>query len=608
MNIYRSMYRAKAPEGIEKRSAHIVGGGIARLATAVFLIDDCGVPGQNITIYEKLPVVGGSMDGTKNEYGYVCRGERELEPMMECLWYLCSKIPSIDTPGRTILDETVDANYEEAIHSECRGLVKQGHIYEKIHDFRMSQPVTLRLMKLLSIPEEEIEDLTIEEFFGEYAQEFFKTSLWFCFSTMLSFKPYHSSIEAKRYWQRFALVNRIDYDEGILHTKYNEYDSIIKPIKIWLEGYGVKMLTNVSVYDVEMDEDCNVALGIKYRENGQEKIVNTTENDMVFITNGSMTQNSTFGDNKHPAVLNRDMQDRGVFTIWENLAKKNEKFGHPEKFLSDIDKTKWISVFLTVKDYPKFFSEIERLSGSKAGTNGIISMFDSSWGISIMPYGKYYPEQTENENVMWIYGLYGENKGDYVQKTMEECNGEEILTEVLYHMDLLDLKDELISHSYTSICMMPYITSQFMPRKVEDRPRVVPEGAKNYAFIGQYVELPDDVVFTVETSIRTALMSAYALTGINKAVLEVWPGKYDTRYAVERMRKFLGLKGEIKKEDLPKINPLKLVAEKDKIEELVLNKLNTMPPYYVMYQGKDQTIPQKESVLNPEYPKYEGSL
>lgn len=99
---------------------------------------------------------------------------------------------------------------------------------QKIHDFRMSKSVTLRLMKLLSIPEKEIEDVTIEEFFGEYAEEFFKTSLWYCFSTMLSFKPYHSAIEAKRYWQRFALVTRIDYDEGILHTKYNEYDSIIK--------------------------------------------------------------------------------------------------------------------------------------------------------------------------------------------------------------------------------------------------------------------------------------------------------------------------------------------------------------------------------------------
>ena len=76
--------RAHKPEGIEERKAYIVGGGVAGLATAVFLIDDCYVPGENVTIYDQLPVMGGSMDGAKvGEGQYTCRGERELEPYME---------------------------------------------------------------------------------------------------------------------------------------------------------------------------------------------------------------------------------------------------------------------------------------------------------------------------------------------------------------------------------------------------------------------------------------------------------------------------------------------------------------------------------------------
>lgn len=41
------------------------------------------------------------------------------------------------------------------------------------------------------------------------------------------------------------------------------------------------------------------------------------------------------------------------------------------------------------------------------------------------------------------------------------------------------------------------------------RSRVIPEGNRNYAFVGQYVELDGDVMFTVETSVRTAMMAAY---------------------------------------------------------------------------------------------------
>ena len=116
MNIYRTMYHALKPEGIEKRKAYIVGGGIAGLATAAFLVDDAQMPGENITIYEKRHDVGGCCGVIGTEGAYVCPGEREIEPYMECLWYLCSKIPSLETPGRTVLDETVDVNRELPIH------------------------------------------------------------------------------------------------------------------------------------------------------------------------------------------------------------------------------------------------------------------------------------------------------------------------------------------------------------------------------------------------------------------------------------------------------------------------------------------------------------
>lgn len=601
MNIYRTFYKAPAPKDIDKKKAFVIGGGIAGLATAVFLIDDAGMPGKNITIYEKRKSLGGCCDSFSSERGYICPGEREIEPYMECLWYLCSKIPSLDDPTRTILDETVDVNKETPIHSECRVLVDKGHIYEEIHDFKVSHKLHVQIQQFLTSTEKELEDLSIEDYFGKDS-EFFDTSLWWCFHTMLAFKPYHSALEAQRYLNRFGLGNRIDYLEGILHTRRNENDSIIKPITKWLLEKGVNFEYECSVYDLEMDSGCNTVLGIKIKEKDDVKI--RTE-DFVFLTNGSMMANAKFGDNLHIAETNRDTEDMGLFTIWQNLAKKNEKFGHPEKFLGQIDKTRWMSYFLTVEGYPEFFNRLERMTGSKSGTGGAITFKDSGWEISLVIYDReYYPDQAEkNRDVLWGDGLFGERIGNYIKKPIAECTGNEIILELLYHFNMLDIKDEVLAHSYISTCMMPYITSQFMPRKETDRPRIVPKGCRNLAFIGQYVEVPGDVVFTIETSVRTPLEAVYALTNLDKDIIEVYPSRYDIRYFVERLKKYGGINGEITEGDLPKMNLIKLLLGRKKLIKALLKKINQIPPYYIMYPGRDKTVAQKYSVLSPQYPK-----
>ncbi|WP_420536120.1 oleate hydratase [Clostridium luticellarii] len=85
----------------------MVGGGIAGLSAAAFLTEDGHIPGKNITVYDQLPVVGGCMDSSGNAVdGYISRGERELEPYMECLWYLFAMVPSLEEEERTVLDET----------------------------------------------------------------------------------------------------------------------------------------------------------------------------------------------------------------------------------------------------------------------------------------------------------------------------------------------------------------------------------------------------------------------------------------------------------------------------------------------------------------------
>ncbi len=604
MNVYNLFSKAPAPEGIEKKKAHIIGGGIAGLATAVFLIDDASMPGKNITIYEKRGSVGGCCDAVANKNGYVCPSERELEPFMECLWYLCSKIPSLDDEKKSVLDESVQANKNTPIHSECRLLLKQGHIYEEVHNYKMSPELLLKMENFISLPEKDLEDLTIEDYFGKDS-EFFHSSLWWCYHSMLAFKPYHSALEAQRYFNRFGLTSRLDYLEGILHTKRNENDSIIKPIRKWLLEKGVTIKTDTAVYDIEMDKPCNTVLGIKIKD---KETVKVEPKDLVFLTNGSMMTNAKYGDNTHLAETDRSTEDLGLFTIWQNLAKRNKKFGNPNKFLGQIDKTKWMSFFLTVNDYPEFFNRLEKMTGSKSGTGGGITFMDSGWEMSLVIYDReYYPDQAEkNRDVLWGDGLFGERIGSYIKKPMAECTGNEIIEEMLYHFNMLDIKDEVIKHSYISTCMMPYITSQFMPRKEIDRPKIIPDGCTNLAFIGQYVEVPRDVVFTIETSVRTPLEAVYMLTKLDKEIIEVNPSRYDLRYIVERVKKFSGIKGEVTENMIPKINPIKLFFARKKIKKIALQKINEIPPYYIMYPGRDKSIAGKDHVLNPQFPKYNG--
>ncbi len=576
-------YHASKPVGIEDKKVYVVGGGIAGMACAAFMIDDGYLPGKNVTVYEKLPDVGGSMDGTKAEHGYLCRGERELEPYMECLWYLFSKIPSIDSPGMTVLDETVRANQEDPIYAQSRVLHDKGKVYEQIKNYKTSDALAKRMIEMLTASEESLYNMTIEEYYGDLADELYHASFWICFHSMLAFKHYHSVLEMKRYMIRFLQFQpRAEELDGILHTKYNEYDSMIKPLKAWLFERGVTFVTDCSVYDLEMDSGNNTVTGIKMSVAGKNRTVYVRENDAVVVTNGSMTTNSSFGDNTHIAIINRDRDDMGVFTIWQNLARKDAKFGRPEVFTSDIDKSKWMSIFPTVTDYPAFFERVYKKYGYAPNTTtGAITVMDSSWDISMVFYTKYFPEQKDNEQVFWFDALYGERIGDYIKKPAAECTGEELLTELLYHLDMLEMKDELLKHTYISTCMMPYITSQFMPRGAGDRPDVIPQDCTNLAFIGQFVELSGDVVFTVETSVRTAMMAAYSLLQLDKPVVPLYEAQYDIRILTMVYKKMMGVK-ELTTKELPPINPLKLKSEMEKLLT-VINGVPEIKPGEIVY-------------------------
>lgn len=492
------------PEG----QNYIVGGGIAGLATAVFLIRDAGVTGERIRIYEHLDVVGGSLDGSgAAEPGYVVRGGRMFEDHFACTFDLLNKIPSADDPARTVSEDIRAFNKMVPGSSNCR-LVREGKPADDRYDLTLGAHDIVDINRLILHSERTLVARKINEWFRP---EFFDSNFWLMWSTMFSFQPWHSLVEMRRYLRRFIhLFPGFTRIAGILRTRYNQYDSLIGPIATWLQDRGVQIVTGTQVTEVKIEgtrQDRRVAALVV---DGDETVpIGTT--DRVYLTLGSMTDGSVLGSNTEAPCL--EDQAGGAWALWRNLAAEHEGFGNPEVFYGDTSKTAWHSFTVTM-DSPDFFEFMEDFTDNRTGTGGLLTFAASGWTLSIVLFHQpHFRGQKHGAYVFWGYGLRGDRKGDFLSKPMWEATGNEIIEELCGHLNLTPDQKDWFKDARCVPCRMPFITSQFMPRMPGDRPDVRPHGARNFAVIGQFVEQPRDCVFTVEYSVRSARSAVASLTG-----------------------------------------------------------------------------------------------
>ena len=261
-----------------------------------------------------------------------------------------------------------------------------------------------------------------------------------------------------------------------------------------------------------------------------------TENDLVFITNGGCVENSSMGSQNTKAEFNTEIKEGGGWDMWRKIAKQDPSFGHPDKFCSSPEESNWMSATVETLDprilpYIKNICKRDPLSG-KVVTGGIVTVKDSSWLLSwTINRQPQFRSQPKDHCLVWVYALFSDKEGDYVKKPMRECTGKEICEEWLYHIGVpeSDIEDLATNSANTVPVMMPYIDAFFMPRAYGDRPDVVPEGAVNFAFLGQFAETKRDTIFTTEYSMRTGMEAVYTLLNVDRGVPEVWGSVYDVR-------------------------------------------------------------------------------
>ena len=539
---YEAFARPEKPEGIEKKHAVVIGAGLAGLAAACFLVRDAQMPGENITVMEDMPVAGGACDGILNvDKGFIIRGGREMENHFECLWDLFRSIPSIETPDVSVLDEYYWLNKHDPNYSLCRATVNRGKDAHTDKKFELDKESAMALSKLFLTPEKDLEDKKISEVLPE---SFWQTNFWLYWQTMFAFQRWSSALEMKRYLCRYVHhIDGLPDFSALRFTKYNQYESMILPLVKYLESHGVRIEYGMDVKNVVIEKhgDKRVAKAIVYVKDGQEQTLDLIEDDLVFITNGCCTDTSCYGDQTHAPDLSGIENGKGEsWDMWKNIAAQaeNGEYGNPDKFCSDVNATNWMSATVATAN-EEIIRHIINVCHrdpreGKVTTGGIVTVKDStenwylSWTINRQPQFK---AQNKDTVLVWLYALNTDRPGNYVRKPMRECTGEEICREWLYHIGVpIDRIDTLASVACnTTTCFMPYINAFFQPRKESDRPRVVPEGAVNFAFIGQFAETPRDTIFTTEYSMRTGMESVYTLLNVDRGVPEVWGSKYDVR-------------------------------------------------------------------------------
>ncbi|MFA7686135.1 MAG: oleate hydratase, partial [Candidatus Gracilibacteria bacterium] len=308
-------------ENSKNRKAYIIGNGIAGLSAATFLIKDAGMKGCDIFILDTDSENGGSFDGQgMAEQGYLSRGYRMFEESIYLTTYdLLSNIPSFKNSQETLKDDFFEFNKKIKVQAKAR-LVKDGKIINP-HLMELSWRDRLNLVKLLYLP---------EKFFGtaqiknHFTTNFFKTNFWIEWSTTFAFEPWHSLIEMKRYLSRFVHVaSQYASMTCVLSAPYCEHDFIILPLSKLLKENGVHFKYNYAVKDLEFSSNKNKKVVTEiFFQNSKNNKINVKESDLVFLTNGSMTADSSIGSmGKPPLPITKKSK---AWDLWKNIAHKFE--------------------------------------------------------------------------------------------------------------------------------------------------------------------------------------------------------------------------------------------------------------------------------------------
>ncbi|MEY8435441.1 oleate hydratase [Streptococcus hyointestinalis] len=549
---------------MQKKKAIMIGAGIANMAAAVYLIQEGGWNGDQITFYSLDD--HGSNDGStteaakddywnknhpmENQKGYIARGGRMLNYRTYVdLMDLLDRIPSATEQGMTAAQDTREFDAAHPTYDKARlleggkGIVNGSHL-------GLNNTSRKLLTKLIMMPdsrEEELDNVTIAEYFKD-DPEFFETNFWFMWETTFAFRTQSSAQELRRYMHQMIYeFTQIEHLVGVNRTRYNQFESIMLPLINYLTEQGCKIVLNRLVTDWEFketpmqDEITVTGLRMLNTDTNQEEFVEVDEDTAVIFTNGSITDSASLGEFDTPAPENPDYG--AASSLWKKATQRFYNLGNPDKFFADRDASEWVSFTLTTKDH-LLLEEITRITTQEPGNalNSFIStvpvtpLHQKDVTMSIVVHHQpHFTTQKPNETVLWGYFLYPRRKGEFVDKPYIEMTGREMVKELIGQLSKVDpgpinieTKEKAIMKSVVN-CIpvyMPYASALFNNRAKSDRPKVIPKHSTNLAFTGEFVEQPYQMIFTEQSAVRSGEIAAFHFAGVPMSRLVPTP-RYD---------------------------------------------------------------------------------
>ena len=518
--------------------AYIVGGGFGGLAAAFFLIRNAGMPGENITIYEADRQVGGGLFLTGGpETGYNMPGS-VFDREFRCTFDLFRAITSPDNPSVSVTDEFFAFNKQNPFNDRAHILDRNGNIVQGPR-YGLTLRDALALARLSLTPESRLDGRRINEFF---APPFFTTEFWLLWSTIMGSLPQHSATEFRRYMNRFLyLFPDLSTMRHVLRTPVNQHQAFIEPLLAWLRARFVTVRTGAFVHDLGFAASDRLTVDrLEIEQDGTASSVPVEPDDIVLVTLGSQAEDLSSGTMTEPPPPNRAGR---ASALWQRLAQVHPGFGNPAGFFGadQISDSRWV-IFTVTTTGAEFIEYLSKLTNSEPGSGGLVTLKDSSWLLTLTIF--HQPEvigQPSGTYLWWGYGLYPERNGDFVKKQMNSCTGTEILEEALRHLRCDQILDRVLADSICIPCDLPYVNNIWLPRRSTDRPPVVPHGATNLGLIGQYVELPRDIAFTIEYSARGAWEAIHLLLKRGPPPPPVYQGQFDPKALLAALRVFLAL-------------------------------------------------------------------
>ena len=517
--------------------AHIVGGGFGGLAAAALLIRNAEMSGADITIYEADERLGGGffLDGDAKS-GYNLPGS-VFDKEYRCTFELLKSIPSAGNPSVSVTEEFLAFNTDEPYDDKAHIFDRDGRI---VHGprFGLSLGDGLSLARFLLTPETMMDGRRIDEFFS---QQFFSTEFWFLWASIMGTLPLHSAVEFRRYMNRFLyLFGHLSDMNGVMRTSMNQHQAFIEPLVAWLRPRGVNFVTGAFVTDIGFAPVPGhiTVERLDYERGGAATSVAVAPEDLVLVTTGSQAAELAVGSMDEAP---RPRPSGRAWALWKRLAQGRTDFGNPDVFFGParIRDSRWVT-FTVTDTGTEFVNQISALTSSTPGRGGLVTLKNSCWVLSLSVF--HQPEITDQPpgtTIWWGYGLHPERNGDFVRKTMDQCTGREILEETLRHLRFDKQLDAIMASSICIPCDLPYINNIWLPRSRDDRPPPVPQGATNLGLIGQYVELPKEIAFTIECSVRAAWEAIHVLLKRGPAPPPVYQGQYDPKALFDALKVFV---------------------------------------------------------------------